>query len=62
MIARRARRAGLAIAAIAELFRTVVAGGRWFLVPMLLVLALAAALLAVVSVLEYVAPFVYTVF
>ncbi len=40
----------------------VIASGRWFLVPMVVVLALAGVLLLVVQVLEYVAPFVYTVF
>lgn len=56
------RRAALAASTIAELFRVVVASGRWFLVPLIAVLVLAALLLVAVQVLEYVAPFVYTVF
>lgn len=61
-LARKARRAQLAIATLTELVRVVIASGRWFLVPMVVVLALAGVLLLVVQVLEYVAPFVYTVF
>ena len=61
-LARKARRAQLALATLAELVRVVIASGRWFLVPMVVVLALAGVLLVVVQVLEYVAPFVYTVF
>jgi hypothetical protein len=36
--------------------------GRWWLLPMCAVLAGAAVLLVVVQAIEYVAPFVYTVF
>ena len=61
-LSRRAQRARMAVSTLAELVRVVVASGRWFLVPMVLVLALAGVLLVVVQVLEYVAPFVYTVF
>ncbi|MDQ3036724.1 MAG: DUF5989 family protein [Myxococcota bacterium] len=61
-VARKARRAQLALATLAELVRVVIASGRWFLVPMVVVLAFAGVLLVVVQVLEYVAPFVYTVF
>lgn len=56
------RRASLVVATIGSLFALVIRNGRWFLVPMLVVFVLAAVLLALVSVLEYVAPFVYTVF
>ena len=56
------RRASLAAGTLWELFRTVVQSGRWFLVPLIVVLILAALLLLLVSALEYVAPFVYTVF
>ena len=55
-------RAAMALSTIAELFRVVVSSGRWFLVPLVVVLVLSALLLVAVSVLEYVAPFVYTVF
>ncbi len=56
------RRASLAVSTIAELFRVVIGSGRWFLVPLLVVLVVATLLLVVVHALEYVAPFVYTVF
>lgn len=36
--------------------------GRWFLLPLLLVLLLAGALLLVTGGLSYVAPFVYSIF
>lgn len=52
----------VAFGTMRELHRTLVDGGRWWLVPMLGVLALAALLLAAVAAVEYVAPFVYTVF
>ena len=45
-----------------ELCRALVASGRWWMVPMVLVLALSALLLAAVAAIEYVAPFVYTIF
>ena len=47
---------------VGELFVMVMGGSRLWLLPMFVVFALAAVLLAVVQVLEYVAPFVYTVF
>ena len=37
-------------------------GGRWFLLPLLLVLLLAGVLLLVTGGLSYVAPFVYSIF
>ncbi len=45
-----------------ELCRALVASGRWWMVPMVVVLALSALLLAAVAAVEYVAPFVYTIF
>lgn len=57
-VTRFATRAGTA----RELYQLLVQGGRWWLVPMLAVLGLSAALLAAVAAVEYVAPFVYTVF
>ena len=45
-----------------ELSRALVESGRWWLLPMLVVLGLAALLLAVVAAIEYAAPFVYTMF
>lgn len=61
-VSRRARGVRLGAATLVELARALVASGRWFLVPLIAVLVLAGALLVVVQVLEYVAPFVYTVF
>ncbi len=45
-----------------ELCRALVKSGRWWLIPMVAVLAASALLLAVVAAVEYVAPFVYTIF
>ena len=45
-----------------ELCRALIASGRWWMVPMVVVLALSALLLAAVAAVEYVAPFVYTIF
>jgi hypothetical protein len=47
---------------IGELGSALVQGGRWWMVPMLAVLGLAALLLAAVAAVEYAAPFVYTIF
>jgi hypothetical protein len=60
-----ARRGALARAhggTVRELYQLLASGGRWWLVPMLVVLAVTSALLVVVAAIEYVAPFVYTVF
>lgn len=45
-----------------ELCRALLASGRWWMVPMVAVLALSALLLSLVAAIEYVAPFVYTIF
>jgi hypothetical protein len=50
------------VGTFAELCRALVAGGRWWMVPMILVLGLTSVLLIVVTAIEYVAPFVYTIF
>lgn len=55
-------RARLNMGTLAELFRALMTGGRWWMVPMVAVLGLAALLLAAVAAVEYVAPFVYTIF
>jgi hypothetical protein len=47
---------------VGELTRLMVQSGRWWMVPMLAVLGLTALLLVGVTALEYVAPFVYTIF
>jgi hypothetical protein len=45
-----------------QLVRLLVGNGRWWLIPFLGVLALTSILLAAVTVFEYIAPFVYTIF
>ncbi len=45
-----------------ELCRALISSGRWWLVPMVAVLAVCALLLSAVAAIEYVAPFVYTIF
>ena len=47
---------------VSELFSALRDGGRWWLVPMIAILGLSALLLVAVAALEYVAPFVYTIF
>ena len=47
---------------VAELLHLLAAGKRWWLLPMAVVLLASAALLVVVAAVEYVAPFVYTIF
>lgn len=61
-IARRRSRTVLRFGIAAELVRVLWRGGRWWLLPMLVVLGVAGLLLAAVQAVEYVAPFVYTVF
>jgi hypothetical protein len=59
-------RGGRALAAragtLAELYRLLRQGGRWWLIPMVTVLIGTAILLVAVAAVEYVAPFVYTIF
>lgn len=50
------------LSTVGELFAALVEHGRWWLVPMVGVLMLAAVALAVLHVAQYVAPFVYTIF
>jgi hypothetical protein len=45
-----------------QLCKLLVGNGRWWLTPFLGVLGVTALLLAAVTVFEYVAPFVYTIF
>ncbi len=61
-VARGWRRRTASLGTLVELARVVVRGGRLWLLPMLLVLAATAVLFTVLTLLEYVAPFVYTVF
>lgn len=58
----RLQRWKLRVAVLLELFRSLIRGGRLWLVPMLVIFLLAGVLLGVVQVIEYVAPFVYTMF
>jgi hypothetical protein len=64
----RPRSAGVAartrmnLGTLGELATLLWRGGRWWLLPMSVVLAAAAVLLVLVQAVEYVAPFVYTVF
>ena len=57
-----AARARVHSGTLGELYRALVDGGRWWMVPMIGVLAAAALLLVIVAAVEYVAPFVYTIF
>ena len=56
------RKAALNIGVVAELLTFFGSNKRWWLLPMSVVLAAAAVLLLIVQAVEYVAPFVYTVF
>ncbi|HEY0193258.1 MAG TPA: DUF5989 family protein [Kofleriaceae bacterium] len=47
---------------IGQILRHFARRGRWFLLPLLIVLLLAGALLIVTGGLSYVAPFVYSIF
>ncbi|MEZ4266185.1 MAG: DUF5989 family protein [Myxococcota bacterium] len=58
----RLKRTRARASTVRELFTMVTRGGRWWLAPMLAVLLLSAVVLAVVQVLQYAAPFVYTIF
>ena len=57
-----AARTRMNLGTLGELARMFWQSGRWWLLPMSIVLAGAAVLLVVVQAVEYVAPFVYTVF
>jgi hypothetical protein len=50
------------VGTLGELATLLWQSGRWWLLPMSVVLAGAAVLLVLVQAVEYVAPFVYTVF
>ena len=53
-------RAGLGT--VGELYRTLVDNGRWWMFPMIAILGLTSLLLIAIAAVEYVAPFVYTIF
>ena len=52
----------LKLGTFGELLTMFADSGRWWLLPFAGILALTALLLLVVSVLEYAAPFIYTIF
>jgi hypothetical protein len=45
-----------------EVVQLLAENGRWWLIPMFGVMLMAAVLLVVVQAVEYVAPFIYTIF
>ena len=66
-ISKRPRRGILArlatrFSTVKELTAFFAGTGRWWLLPMVAILLLTGALLVIVQVIEYAAPFVYTVF
>ena len=61
-ITRSWHRRTASLGTLVELGRVVIRGGRLWLLPMLVILAGTAVLFTVLTLLEYVAPFVYTVF
>lgn len=61
-ITRSWQRRAASLGTLVELGRVVARSGRLWLLPMLVVLAGTAVLFTILTLLEYVAPFVYTVF
>ncbi|TNF30112.1 MAG: hypothetical protein EP329_14215 [Deltaproteobacteria bacterium] len=59
---RRRRRLLGKLAAMSQLVRHLAGSGRWWLVPMVVILVLSAVLVAVVHLVEVAAPFVYSLF
>jgi hypothetical protein len=55
-------RLALRAATLRELVSFLVSTGRWWLIPMVGVLSVTAGLLVVIQVIEYAAPFVYSIF
>ena len=50
------------LATLTELCRLLIQSRRWYLIPFVGVLSVASLLLLAVQIIEYVAPFVYTIF
>lgn len=50
------------LSTVSELVHLLLENGRWWLLPMVAVLLFTTTLLVVVQAIEYVAPFVYTIF
>ncbi len=61
-IAVRSLRVRAGLGTVTELYRTLVDNGRWWMFPMIGVLGLTSLLLIGIAAVEYVAPFVYTIF
>lgn len=57
-----ARRVSARMGTLGELATYLITSGRWWLLPMVGIFLLGAGLMAVVQLVEYAAPFVYTVF
>jgi hypothetical protein len=55
-------RARSALGTSTELVTALARNGRWWLIPLVGVMGVCALLLGVVTVIEYAAPFVYTIF
>lgn len=58
----RAIRVRAGLGTVGELYRTLVDNGRWWMFPMIAILGLTSLLLIAIAAVEYVAPFVYTIF
>ncbi len=58
----RSTRVRAGLGTIGELYRTLVDGGRWWMFPMIAILGATSLLLIAIAAIEYVAPFVYTIF
>jgi len=56
------RRRGSRLRALGQLFAHFSGTGRWWLIPLVVVLLLAAVLLIGIKIAQYAAPFVYTLF
>lgn len=58
----RPSRVRAGVGTIGELYRVLVDNGRFWMVPMIAILGLTSLLLMAIAAVEYVAPFVYTIF
>lgn len=61
-LAPRTSRVRAGVGTIGELYRVLVDNGRFWMVPMIAILGLTSLLLMAIAAVEYVAPFVYTIF
>lgn len=59
---RARRRGGSRLRALAQLMGHFAGTGRWWLIPLVVVLLLSAVILIGIKVVQYAAPFVYTLF